>query len=201
MMDECCLESLLRVVIRGVAVNYKILAINEVENISITTFPTILIINTFERNNSIGHWTSIYLTRTRRNILAFWYCPLGKSPDYYGLKLPFSITWKSSIIHQPDNSNRCALYVLLFLHYMVRHVSASTIVKSIFERDNLCANEKRIIRFHRRLVRQSQLTRNFGPPIPSASTLCASIGFDVKKCFDEQSLDSTNVCQNSLNLA
>ena len=105
-----------------------IYASDRIPFISYSTKPVLLIVNTLKSSvdiNTIGHWVAFYFEFQPKKRLIFF--------DSYGLPPHFYINsgfsdflkkYRNTPIHhfgkqlQPDNSIKCGLYVILFIHYI-----------------------------------------------------------------------------------
>lgn len=182
-MDECTIEAYLKCITRGFNVSFDVIAIDELHLTPNTTFPRILILNTFKRNSTsrLGHWICLFMVKSRKSEIKIeFYDPLACTPEFYGIKFPFFISWKTCARTQPNYSNKCGLYVLLYCYHRLRKISPSKIVQNIFEVDALYNNEIRAQRFEKRLRRQCRSL------VIRELTLCSSDGFLVRRHFQNQ---------------
>lgn len=180
-MDECVLEAYLKCITNGYNVSYNVIAIDEINSITNTVFPRILVVNTFTRNSvkRLGHWVVFFMKRTRKSGISIeFYDSLNCSPDYYGMKLPFHVSWKARYQTQGNSSENCGKFVCLYVYYRLRKVAPTKIVQCIFNIENYGDNESRVIRFGRRIQRQCKDINS------DASTLCASKGYLIRQHFN-----------------
>jgi len=96
-MDEVQIVSFLSCITKNLNVNFNVISKKELLSTPISSLPKILIVNTFERGQKIGHWIVIFFSKTRRSgINISFYDSLGESPEFYGLEIPFHLDWKST---------------------------------------------------------------------------------------------------------
>ena len=103
-------------------------ASNRIPFIPYSTKPVLLIANTLKSSadiNTIGHWVAFYFEFQPKKRLIFFYS-YGLPPHFYinsGFS-DFLKKYRNTPIHhfgkqlQPDNSVKCGLYVIMFIHYI-----------------------------------------------------------------------------------
>jgi len=186
-MNEFVLESYLKCIIANFNVTFEIVAIDELQSTQNSNLPKLLIVNTFKRNNKVGHWCICHLYRTRKfGVNADFFCSFGSSPESYNMQFPFHITWVNRKVLQPLYSDNCGLYVILFAYYRLRRIAPSKIVTCIFDETHKENNELRVIRFGKRL------RRSCGGISDATPTLCASTGAIKKRHCLSASQDASS---------
>ena len=124
--------------------------------------PIMFIVNTLRSTsdiNIVGHWIGIYIEYHPMKRV-FFFDSFGIPPimyhntgfsqfinSYRGKKMKISYTKKQL---QPDNSIKCGLYVLLFIHF-TSHYGINTFMnysRDFFSKNSLAFNDKSVTRYY-----------------------------------------------------
>ena len=161
-MDTRELESAIRGNLGGLVNYVGVFSSDHVGNIKIPLRrdkALAFIANTLESSsdiNNMGHWVCFYITKSPNNHIVF-FDSYGLDPVIYTHNFQLFLNrnkyfkifeFKKSI--QPDNSYKCGLYVLFFIHNVSHYGIRQTLVKirSTFSNTNLHENDKRVVRYY-----------------------------------------------------
>ena len=157
----------------GPFINYKgVFTSNNLPWIPYSQKPTVLIANTQSSSDPIhlvGHWVVFYLSYSPTPSVLF-FDSYGLSPHFYSLHFSrwLSLYSKFKILEfgrqiQPDDSQKCGLYVLHFTHY-VSHWGLErykTFFQNQFSFQHLHLNDRVVTRyFFTRLVKNNNNSNN-----------------------------------------